>query len=242
MKAFTDPSIKVPNDIDIHRYYTNHKTKYIIFAHATPGTCSEILEGDYIFRSNNDIHFFAKSQEEVEADNDNYIEIDPVFAGQILEQNTYSPYTSEMDDDIKEKKIINENSYIANGVVLKYNGDPDNAKKIDDVLVRVQELNGLTLAILKGGAYYYATFRFMYDNKFKRAYIIKYNFKEEVIPWQLYCDFPLIEVYPVKEGNCIIFDPAGHLYDFDKSCIIQIAKNEKTAKRILNYIISKINK
>ena len=90
MKAFTDPSIKIPRDIEIYRYYiTNHETRYNIFAHASPGTCSEVTVGDYIFRSNNNFHFFAKRIEEVEADNDNYIEIDPIFAGEMLSQITY---------------------------------------------------------------------------------------------------------------------------------------------------------
>lgn len=244
MKAFTDPSIKIPRDIEIYRYYTNHETRYNIFAHATPGTCSEVTVGDYIFRSNNDFHFFAKRIEEVEADNDNYIEIDPIFAGKMLRQITY--YNNKykyIDDILKEKKITNKDDSKINGVVLKFNGTKKFADEIDITLVKLQEMDSnLTFEITykHGYTFKYATFRFVYDNENNQAFLIKYNFRYIATPLELYCDFPDVEVYSVKEGDYIIFDSTRNMYK-NNSHIIRIVKDEKTAKRIMNHILSKIN-
>lgn len=244
MKAFTDSSIKVPNDIEIYTYYSKHETKYNIFAHATPGTCSHVTVGDYIFRSNDDFHFFAKREEEVEADNDNYIEIDPIFAGVLLEQN--ANYSNKYIDDIlKEKKITNKDDSKINGVVLKFNGTKKSADEIGATLVKLQEMDSnLTFGITdeNGYTFKYTTFRFRYDDKNNQAFLIKYNFRYIDTPLELYCDFPDVEIYPVKEGNCIIFDSTGNLYENNSFHIIRIVKDEKTAKRIMNYILSKINK
>ena len=245
MKAFTDPSIKVPNDIEIYTYYTKHEIKYNIFAHATPGTCSHVTVGDYIFRSNDDFHFFAKREEEVEADNDNYIEIDPVFAGVMLRQITHY-HNKYIDNILKEKKITNKDDNKINGAVLKFNGTKKSADEIDATLVKLQEMDcNLIFEITddNGYTFKYTTFRIAYDynNETNQAFLIKYNFRYRDTPLELYCDFPDIEVYPVKEGNCIIFDSTGHLYDHYNSYLIRIVKDEKTAKRILNHIISKIN-
>lgn len=246
MKAFTDPSIKVPNDIEIYKRYTDHETMYNIFAHATPGTCSEVTVGDYIFRSNNDFHFFPKRIEDVEADNDNYIEIDPIFAGEMLRQITY--YNNKykyIDDILKEKKINNKDDSKINGVVLKFNGTEKSADEIDAALVKLQEMDSnLTFEITddNGYTFKYATFRFVYDDKNNQAFLIKYNFRYIDTPLELYCDFPDIEVYSIKEGNYIIFDSTGNLYEKNSSYLIRIVKDEKIAKRIMNHIISKINK
>lgn len=243
MKAFTDPSIKVPNDIEIYAYYTKHETTYHIFAHATPGTCSSVTVGDYIFRSNDDFHFFAKRKEEVEADNDNYIEINPIFAGVTLKQSI-SPSNKYMDDILKEKKIINKDDSKINGVVLKFNGTIKSADEIDVTLVKLQEMDSnLTYEITdeNGYTFKYTTFRFVYDDKNNQAFLIKYNFRYIDTPLELYCDFPDIEVYSVKEGNYIIFDSTGNLYENNSSYIIRIVKDEKIAKRIMNHILSKIN-
>lgn len=248
MKAFTDPSIKVPNDIEIHRYYTNHKTEYIIFTHGTPGTCSEVTIGDYIFKSNNDFHFFAKREEEVEADNDNYIEIDPIFAGVILRQriNYFNKY-EYIDYILKEKKITNKDDDKINGVVLKFNGTEKSieANEIDTILIKLQEMDSnLTFEITNenGYTFKYTTFRFIYHNKNNQAFLIKYNFRYIDTPLELYIDFQDVELYRVKEGNCIIFDSTGNLYDHDNSYPIRIVKDEKSAMRVLNHILSKINK
>lgn len=251
MKAFTDPSIKVPNDIEIYTYYTKHETKYNIFAHATPGTCSHVTVGDYIFRSNNDFHFFAKRIEEVEADNDNYIEIDPIFAGVILGQRSTNYSNKYIDDILKEKKITNKDDSKINGVVLKFNGTKKSADDINATLIKLQEMDSsLTFEITdkNGYSFRYNTFRLVYDDKNNQAFLIKYNFRHTDTPLELYCDFPDVEVYPVKEGNCIIFnyciifDSIRNLYDHDNSYLIRIVKDEKNAMRILNRIISKINK
>lgn len=242
MKAFTDPSIKVPNDIEIHKYYTDHETRYNIFAHASPGTCSEVTVGDYIFRSNNDFHFFAKRIEEVEADNDNYIEIDPIFAGIILRQRTCYP-NKYVDTILKEKKIANKDDSKINGVILKFNGTIKSADEIDVTLVKLQEMDSsLTFEVTdkNGYSFKYSTFRFVYD-KNNQAFLIKYNFRSIDIPLELYCDFPDVEVYPVKEGNCIIFDSTRNLYKNNSSYMIRIVKDEKNAKRIMNHILSKIS-
>lgn len=243
MKAFTDPSIKIPNDIEIHKYYTDHETRYNIFAHGTPGTCSEVTVGDYIFRSNDDFHFFAKTNEEVEADNDNYIEIDPIFAGVMLLQSTcYS--NKYIDDILKEKKITNKDDNKINGVVLKFNGTEKSADEIDVTLVKLQEMdNSLTFEVTdeNGHTFKYTTFRLAYDNENNQAFLIKYNFRYIDTPFELYCDFPDVEVYPVKEGNCIIFDSTRSLYKNNSFYIIRIVKDEKTAKRIVNHILSKIS-
>ena len=249
MKAFTDPSIKVPNDIEIYTYYTKHETKYNIFAHATPGTCSHVTVGDYIFRSNDDFHFFAKTNEEVEADNDNYIEIDPVFAGVMLRQITYYHNRYKYIDDIlKEKKITNKDDNKINGVVLKFNGTKESADAIDVTLVKLQEMDSnLTFEITdeNGYTFKYTTFRLVYDNEYdienNQAFLIKYNFRYIDTPLELYCDFPDVEVWPVKEGEYIIFDSTRNLYK-NNNYIIRIVKDEKTAKRILNHIVSKIDK
>lgn len=243
MKAFTDPSIKVPNDIEIHKYYTDHETRYNIFAHATPGTCSEVTVGDYIFRSNNDFHFFAKRIEEVEADNDNYIEIDPIFAGIILRQRTCYP-NKYVDTILKEKKIANKDDSKINGVVLKFNGTIKSADEIDVTLVKLQEMDSnLTFKITdeNGYTFNYNTFRLVYDNENNQAFLIRYNFRYNDIPLELYCDFPDVEVYRVKEGDCIVFDSTRNLYENNRFYIIRIVKDEKTAKRIMNHILSKIN-
>lgn len=244
LKAFTDPAIKVPNDIEIYRYCTKHETRYNIFAHATPGTCSHVTVGDYIFRSNDDFHFFAKTNEEVEADNDNYIEIDPIFAGVTLRQITYY-HNRYLDDILKEKKITNKDDDKINGVVLKFNGTKKSADEIDATLVKLQEINSnLTFEITdeNGYTFKYVTFRFIYDDKTNHAFLIKYNFRYIDTPLELYCDFPDVEIYPVKEGDYIIFDSTGNLYDHDNSYIIRIVKDEKNAMRIFNHILSKINK
>lgn len=242
MKAFTDPSIKVPNDIEIHKYYTDHETMYNIFAHATPGTCSEVTVGDYIFRSNNDFHFFAKRIEEVEADNDNYIEISPIFAGVMLSQRATN-YYNEYINILKEKKITNKDDNKINGVVLKFNGTEKSADEIDVTLAKLQENTSLAFEITykDGYIFNYSTFRFAYDNENNQAFLIKYNFRYLDTPLELYCDFPDIEVYPVKEGDCIIFDSTRSLYENNSSYIIRIVKDEKTAKRIMNHILSKIS-
>ena len=243
MKTFTDPSIKIPKDIEIHKYYTDHETKYNIFAHGTPGTCSEVTVGDYIFRSNDDFHFFAKTNEEVEADNDNYIEISPIFAGVMLSQSTcYS--NKYIDDILKEKKITNKDDSKINGVVLKFNGTEKSADEIDVTLVKLQEMDSsLTFEITdeNGHTFKYTTFRLAYDNENNQAFLVKYNFRYIDTPLELYCDFPDVEVYPVKEGNCIIFDSTHSLYKNNSFYIIRIVKDEKTAKRIVNHIVSKIS-
>ena len=242
MKAFTDPSIKVPNDIEIYTYYTNHETKYNIFAHGTPGTCSEVTVGDYIFRANDDFHFFAKREEEVEADNDNYIEIDPIFAGVTLKQNTcYS--NKYIDNILKEKKITNKNDSKINGVVLKFNGTRKSADEIDATLVKLQEMDStfsFEITDENGYTFKYTTFRLVYDNENNQAFLIKYNFRYIDTPLELYCDFPDIEVYRVKEGDYIIFDYTRNVYK-NYNYIIRIVKDEKTAKRVMNHIISKIS-
>lgn len=242
MKTFTDPSIKVPNDIEIHKYYTNHETRYNIFAHATPGTCSEVTVGDYIFRSNDDFHFFAKRIEDVEADNDNYIEIDPIFAGVMLSQRTTN-YYNEYINILKEKKIINKDDSKINGVVLKFKGTKKSADDIDATLVKLQEMDSsFTFEITdeNGYSFRYSTFRLAYDNENNQAFLIKYNFRYIDTPLELYCDFPDIEVYRVKEGDYIIFDYTHNLYK-NNNYIIRIIKDENTAKRIMNHILSKIS-
>ena len=248
MKAFTNPSIKIPNDIEIYMYCTKHENRYNIFAHATPGTCSHVTVGDYIFRSNNDFHFFAKREEEVEADNDNYIEIDPIFAGVILRQriNYFNKY-EYIDYILKEKKITNKDDNKINGVILKFNGTEKTieANEIDATLVKLQEMDNSDLIFeitdKNGYTFKYATFRFVYDDKNNQAFLIKYNFRYIDTPFELYCDFPDVEVYPVKEGDYIIFDSTRNLYKNNNSYIIRIVKDEKTAKRIMNHILSKIN-
>lgn len=242
MKAFTDPSIKVPNDIEIHKYYTNHETKYNIFAHGTPGTCSEVTVGDYIFRSNDDFHFFAKREEEVEADNDNYIEISPIFAGVMLSQRITN-YSNEYINILKEKKITNKDDNKINGVVLKFKGTEKSADEIDVTLVKLQEMDSsLTFEVTdeNGHTFKYTTFRLVYDNENNQAFLVKYNFRYIDTPLELYIDFPDVEVYRVKEGDYIIFDYTGNLYK-NNNYIIRIVKDEKTAKRIMNHIISKIS-
>ena len=99
--------------------------------------------------------------------------------------------------------------------------------------------NRLTFEITdkNGYTFKYATFRLVYDNENNQAFIIKYNFKYIDIPLELYCDFPDVEIYPVKERNCIIFDFTRHL----NSYIIRIVKDEKSAERIMNHILSKIS-
>ena len=242
MKTFTDPSIKIPKDIEIHKYYTDHETKYNIFAHGTPGTCSEVTVGDYIFRSNDDFHFFAKRKEEVEADNDNYIEISPIFAGVMLSQSTcYS--NKYIDDILKEKKITNKDDNKINGVVLKFNGTEKSADEIDVTLVKLQEMDSsLTFEVTdeNGHTFKYTTFRLAYDNENNQGFLIKYNFRYIDTPFELYCDFPDVEVYRVKEGDYIIFDFTRNLYK-NNNYIIRIVKDEKTAKRIMNHILSKIS-
>lgn len=242
MKTFTDPSIKIPNDIEIHKYYTDHETKYNIFAHGTPGTCSEVTVGDYIFRSNDDFHFFAKRIEDVEADNDNYIEISPIFAGVMLSQRTTN-YSNEYINILKEKKITNKDDSKINGVVLKFKGTKKSADDIDATLVKLQEMDS-SLAVEvtddNGHTFKYTTFRLVYDNENNQAFLIKYNFRYIDTPLELYCDFPDIEVYRVKEGDYIIFDYTHNLYK-NNNYIIRIIKDEKTAKRIMNHIISKIS-
>lgn len=242
MKTFTDPSIKIPNDIEIHKYYTDHETKYNIFAHATPGTCSEVTVGDYIFRSNDDFHFFAKRIEDVEVNNDNYIEISPIFAGVMLSQRTTN-YSNEYINILKEKKITNKDDSKINGVVLKFKGTKKSADDIDATLVKLQEMDSsLSFEIedKNGYTFKYSTFRLAYDNENNQAFLIKYNFRYIDTPLELYCDFPDIEVYRVKEGDYIIFDYTHNLYK-NNNYIIRIIKDEKTAKRIMNHILSKIS-
>lgn len=242
MKTFTDPSIKIPKDIEIHKYYINDDAKYSIFTHGTPGTCSEVTVGDYIFRANDDFHFFAKREEEVEADNDNYIEISPIFAGVMLSQSTcYS--NKYIDDILKEKKITNKDDNKINGVVLKFNGTEKSADEIDVTLVKLQEMdNSLTFEIedKNGHTFKYTTFRLAYDDENNQAFLVKYNFRYIDTPLELYIDFPDVEVYRVKEGDYIIFDFTHNLYK-NNNYIIRIIKDEKTAKRIMNHILSKIS-
>ena len=248
MKIFTNPEAKVSNDIiyEEEKVLLNGKfvTSKVLKASAGKNGDHRLHIGDFIFKTN-DNHFFVRSREEV--GNPNYIEIPFEYASKMLRQNSFptmgdSGRISRSDYGKEYYKVYDEN---LTKYAIAYPGSDFSAEVIDLILVALQTRFNMikTYNFVDDGediSIKYAFYRFVYYTDYL-CFLVKYNIRNDDTPWLMYCDFPMIEVYPITDDKRIVLNPFSNnaivfAHMSDGTNTVKAVKNRKTATRVLKYL------
>lgn len=249
MKAFTNPEAKVSRDIicDELKLFINgrHITNKILKTSANNRDGDPRLHvGDFVFKTK-DNHFFVRSVKEI--GNLNYIEIPFELASRMLIQNSFpsiqgSDIIYKFDYDKEYYKVYDENF---TKYAIAYPGSKFSAEAIDLALVALQTRFNMikTYNFIDDGediSIKYALYRFVYYTDYL-CFLVKYNIRNNEIPWMMYCDFPMIKVYPITDDKNIVMNSNANntivfAHMFDGTNNIKVIKNRQTATRVLKYL------